>query len=71
MIKNLQKELVELELLTATLLGFNAELEKRLAIAKGEKLCIVCNKSVDNEDMVHDECYRREWRDIRIGGDLT
>ena len=29
MIKNLQKELIELELLTAALLGFNAELEKK------------------------------------------
>jgi len=63
MIKNLQKELIELELLTAALLGFNAELEKKLALARGEKLCIVCDKSVDNEDMVHDECYKQEWKD--------
>ena len=66
MIKNLQKELVELELLTATLLGFNAELEKRLALARGQKLCVVCDKPVDNDDLVHDKCYCQEWKDVSL-----
>ena len=66
MIKNLQKELVELELLTAALLGFNAELEKRLALVRGQKLCVVCDKPLHGEDVAHQECYRKEWADVRL-----
>ena len=66
MIKNLQKELVELELLTATLLGFNAELEKKLALVRGQKLCVVCDKPLCGEDVAHQECYRKEWADVRL-----
>jgi hypothetical protein len=66
MIKNLQKELVELELLTAALLGFNAELEKKLAVARGQKLCVVCDNPLHGEDVAHQECYRKEWADVRL-----
>ena len=66
MIKNLQKELVELELLTAALLGFNAELEKKLAIARGQKACVVCDKLLHGEDVAHQECYRKEWAEVRL-----
>ena len=59
----LVQELKELEV---TLLALNKELRAKLG-KKEIKKCVVCDRPVDNEDLVHDSCYRREWKDVRVG----
>lgn len=52
----------ELKALEVTLLALNRELRARLG-KKETKKCVVCDRPVDNDDMVHDECYRKEWKE--------
>jgi len=56
----------ELKMLEVVLLAMNKELEKRLALVRGQKLCVVCDKPLHGEDVAHQECYRKEWADVRL-----
>jgi len=56
----------ELKMCEVALLALNKALEKKLAELRGEKICVVCDKPVDNDDMVHDSCYKKEWKEVRI-----
>jgi len=55
----------ELKMLEVVLLAMNKELEKKLAIARGQKICLICEKPTIDDDIC-DVCYRREWKDIRL-----